>query len=277
MIQLVRKGFDLCIHQIHLTEPSHRMKVLLSSKNLGALHESPKFLDLKVMCDEVGAVREVDLNFQDILIVWKITVIQKVISFFFLESDGPAVPPAPNTRKRIIEITANMQRMHLIFAHNEHLTGILKILDSRMVYKTTVNSETYNYNAARMEVFNYENNDTSKEIPLFRVRTSSTGHRFEVFYSAGRAVEHSESPLRRSATNSVFSGDTSSYITASELVMTISGYQIHYMHEQFMRLFNYFTNKFMGSLSSKFKVKREYTPEYIYESMKTKRNGSMRV
>jgi len=38
--------------------------------------------------------------------------------------------------------------------------------------------------------------------------------------------------------------------------MTISGYQIHYMHEQFMRMFNYMLNKFMGSISSKFKVKK---------------------
>jgi len=87
--------------------------------------------------------------------VWKIDVIQKVISFFFLESQNPAVPPPPQARKRIIEITANMQRMHLIFAHKQYLTGIIKIDDSRLIYKTTVNSETYEYVAGRLEVYNY--------------------------------------------------------------------------------------------------------------------------
>lgn len=59
--------------------------------------------------------------------------------------------------------------------------------------------------------------------------------------------------------------------------MTIAGYQIHYMHEQFMRMFNYVLNKVMGSLSTRFRQKREHTPEYIYEAMKVKRNGSMRI
>jgi hypothetical protein len=97
------------------------------------------------MCDELGSIREVDLVFQDITIVWKIQAIQKIISFFFLESQSPSVPPVPQARKRIIEVSAIMRNFHLICIHNDYITGIVKMENSKISYKTTATSEVYNF------------------------------------------------------------------------------------------------------------------------------------
>ena len=55
--------------------------------------------------------------------------------------------------------------------------------------------------------------------------------------------------------------------------MRVEGYQLVYVNEFFNRLFNYILNKIIGSATSKFRIKREYEPEYIFEVMKSKKSS----
>lgn len=39
----------------------------------------------------------------------------------------------------------------------------------------------------------------------------------------------------------------------------------------------YMVNKFIGSITSRFKTRKDYTDEYVYEVMKNKKLGNYRV
>lgn len=94
---------------------------------------------------------------------------------------------------------------------------------------------------------------------------------------AGKILEP-ESPLKNGGRRSESRVSNSGMdIVSPMLNLTISGYQLSYQHEPFMRIFNYAINKFIGALSSKFKVKKEYTDDYVFETWKTRTTAVLKI
>jgi hypothetical protein len=160
LVQNIHRGMDLSVEHIHLSEPTHKVKVLLSSDLMQpstSRSNSPakRFLDMNLLYDEIGALREINFKFQDILLVFKVNVIQKIMSFFFLESTNPAVPPPPNKKKMTIEMILEIDNLHLVCVHQEHIAGIIKAEKMKFIYRSTSTQENFTFGTKKLEAANY--------------------------------------------------------------------------------------------------------------------------
>lgn len=175
LVQNIHRGMDLSVEHIHLSENSHKLKVLLSSDLMQAStsRSNPparRFLDMTLLYDEFGAIREVNFKFQDILLVFKVDVIQKIMSFFFLENQNANVPAPANPKKMVIDIALEIDNLHLVCVLQEHIAGIIKSERMKFIYKSTGTQESYTFTTRKLEAANYENSDISKEFTLFKSR-----------------------------------------------------------------------------------------------------------